>query len=168
MAGGGKTSILAKVAEARAREPNTALIIFDPKGELAEAAVAQIPTWRTVRFLDFSQPLFGLALRTPDRDLQAEAAIFSEAMVDVSRTEKGESQALNASQRSFRMARQATLALEDDPTFWHTARWLGADDSAAEWRAEKIARLAGDPQWYGVWDHFARILPAQLKKSPTQ
>jgi protein involved in plasmid replication-relaxation len=168
MAGGGKTSILAKVAEARAREPNTALVILDPKGELAEAAAAQIPTWRTVRFLDFSQPLFGLALRTLDRDLQAEAAIFSEAMVDVSRTEEGESQALNASQRSFRMARQATLALEEDPTFWHTARWLAADDSAAEWRAEKISRLAGDPEWHGVWDHFARILPAQLKKSPTQ
>lgn len=168
MAGGGKTSILAKVAEARAREPNTSLIILDPKGELAEAAAAQIPTWRTVRFLDFARPLFGLALRTPDRDLQAEAAIFSEAMVDVSRTEEGESQALNASQRSFRMARQATLALEKDPTFWHTARWLAADDAAAEWRAEKIARLAGDPQWHGVWDHFARILPAQLKKSPTQ
>lgn len=168
MAGGGKTSILAKVAEARAREPNTALVILDPKGELAEAAAAQIPAWRTVRFLDFAQPLFGLALRTPDRDLQAEAAIFSEAMVDVSRTEEGESQALNASQRSFRMARQATLALEKDPTFWHTARWLAADDSAAEWRAEKISRLAGDPQWHGVWDHFARILPAQLKKSPTQ
>jgi len=168
MAGGGKTSILAKVAEARAREPNTSVIILDPKGELAEAAVAQIPSWRTVRFLDFSRPLFGVALRTGDRDLQAEAAIFSEAMVDVSRTEEGESQALNASQRSFRMARQATLALEDDPTFWHTARWLAADDAAAEWRAEKIAKLAGDPHWHGVWDHFARILPAQLKKSPTQ
>jgi hypothetical protein len=168
MAGGGKTSILAKLAEARGREPNTAVVVLDPKGELAEAAIAQMPSWRTVRYLDFANPLIGIALRTPDRDLQAEAAIFSEAMVDVSRTEEGESQALNASQRSFRMARQATLALEKDPTIWHTARWLAADDSAAEWRAEKIALLAGDPQWHGVWDHFARILPAQLKKSPTQ
>lgn len=168
MAGGGKTSILAKLVEARSREPNTAVVVLDPRGELAEAAVGQIPTWRTVRYLDFSKPLFGVALRTPERDLQAEAAIFTEAMVDVSRTEEGESQALNASQRSFRMARQATLALEPDPTMWHTARWLAPDDAAAEWRAEKIARLAGDPQWHGVWDHFARILPAQLKKSPTQ
>lgn len=168
MAGGGKTSILAKIAECRAREPNTAVIVLDPKGELAEAAVALMPSWRVVRLLDFDRPLFGMALRTPDRNLQAEAAIFSEAMVDVSRTEEGDSQALNASQRSFKMARQATLALEQEPTFWHTARWLASDDDAAQWRARKISELAGDPQWHGVWDHFARILPAQLQKSPAQ
>jgi hypothetical protein len=166
--GGGKTSLLAKIAEVRAREPNTAVIVLDPKDELAEAAAALMPSWRTVRFLDVARPLFGMALRTADRDLQAEASIFSEAMVDVSRTEEGDSQALNASQRSFKMARGATLALEQDPTFWHTARWLASDDEAAEWRAEKIARLAGDPHWHGVWDHFARILPAQLQKSPSQ
>jgi hypothetical protein len=166
--GGGKTSLLAKIAEVRAREPNTAVIVLDPKDELAEAAAALMPDWRTVRFLDVARPLFGMALRTADRDLQAEASIFSEAMVDVSRTEEGDSQALNASQRSFKMARGATLALEQDPTFWHTARWLASDDEAAEWRAEKIAKLAGDPHWHGVWDHFARILPAQLQKSPSQ
>jgi hypothetical protein len=166
--GGGKTSLLAKIAEVRGREPNTAVIVLDPKDELAEAAAGLMPSWRTVRFLDVAQPLFGMALRTPDRDLQAEASIFSEAMVDVSRTEEGDSQALNASQRSFKMARGATLALEEDPTFWHTARWLASDDEAAEWRAKKIAKLAGDPQWHGVWDHFARILPAQLQKSPSQ
>jgi len=166
--GGGKTSILAKIAEVRAREPNTAVIVLDPKGDLAEAAAALMPSWRTVRFLDVARPLFGMALRTPDRNLQAEAAIFSEAMVDVSRTEEGDSQALNASQRSFKMARGATLALEEDPTFWHTLRWLAPDESAEIWRARKIARLAGDPQWHAVWDHFARILPAQLEKSPAQ
>ncbi len=166
--GGGKTSILAKIAEVRAREPNTAVIVLDPKDDLAEAATALMPSWRTVRVLDVARPLFGMALRSADRDLQAEAAIFSEAMVDVSRTEEGDSQALNASQRSFKMARGATLALEEDPTFWHTARWLASDDEAAEWRAEKIAKLSGDPQWHGVWDHFARILPAQLAKSPAQ
>ncbi|HEX7244029.1 MAG TPA: replication-relaxation family protein [Solirubrobacterales bacterium] len=166
--GGGKTSILAKIAEVRAREPNTAVIVLDPKGDLAEAAAALVPSWRTVRILDVARPLFGMALRTPDRDLQAEAAIFSEAMVDVSRTEEGDSQALNASQRSFKMARGATLALEEEPSFWHTLRWLAPDESAAEWRAEKIAKLAGDPQWHAVWDHFARILPSQLAKSPAQ
>lgn len=166
--GAGKTSLLARVGGARACEPNTALIVLDPKGELAEAIASEVPDWRTVRFLDFSRPLFGMALETPGRDLQVEAEIFSEAMVDVSRTEEGESQALNASQRSFKMARGATLALEEDPTFWHTARWLASDDEAAEWRAEKIKKLAGEPQWHAVWDHFARILPAQLAKSPAQ
>jgi hypothetical protein len=166
--GGGKTSILAKIAEVRAREPNTAVIVLDPKGDLAEAAAALMPSWRTVRVLDVARPLFGMALRTPGRDLQAEAAIFSEAMVDVSRTEEGDSQALNSSQRYFKMARGATLALEEDPTFWHTLRWLAPDESAAEWRAEKIAKLAGDPQWHAVWDHFARVLPTQLAKSPAQ
>ncbi|HEU5105558.1 MAG TPA: replication-relaxation family protein [Solirubrobacterales bacterium] len=166
--GGGKTSLLAKIAEVRARDPNAALIVLDPKGDLAEAAAASMPSWRTVRVLDFARPLFGIELRTPERDLQAEASIFSEAMVDVSRTEEGESQALNASQRSFKMSRGATLALEEDPTFWHTLRWLAPDEAAEEWRAEKIAKLAGDPQWHAVWDHFARILPAQLAKSPSQ
>lgn len=166
--GGGKTSILAKIAEVRAREPNTAVIVLDPKGDLAEAAATLMPSWRTVRVLDVARPLFGMALRTPGRDLQAEAAIFSEAMVDVSRTEEGESQALNSSQRYFKMARGATLALEENPTFWHTLRWLAPDEAAEEWRAEKIAKLAGDPQWHAVWDHFARVLPTQLAKSPAQ
>lgn len=166
--GSGKTSLLAAISRVRATEPNTALILLDPKGDLAEAAAESVPSWRTVRFLDVAKPLFGLALRTPDRDLAAEAAIFSEAMVDVSRTEEGDSQALNASQRSFKMARGATLALEEDPTFWHTLRWLAPDPEAAEWRAEKISKLAGDPQWHAVWDHFARILPAQLAMSPAQ
>lgn len=166
--GTGKTSILAAIARVRATEPNTAMIVLDPKGDLAEAVAEAIPSWRTVRFLDVNNPLFGVALRTPERDLQAEAAIFSDAMVDVSRTEEGESQALNASQRSFKMARGATLALEEDPTFWHTLRWLAPDDDAEEWRVKKIAKLAGDPQWHAVWDHFARILPAQLAKSPAQ
>lgn len=167
-AGGGKTSVLARVGAVRACEPNTALVVLDPKGELAEAIAASVPAWRTVRFLDVGRPLFGLALETPERDLTVEAEIFSEAMVDVSRTEEGDSQALNASQRSFKMARGATLALESEPTFWHTARWLASDDEAAEWRAKKIAGLAGDPRWHAVWDHFARILPAQLQKSPSQ
>ncbi|MBS1895428.1 MAG: replication-relaxation family protein [Actinobacteria bacterium] len=167
-AGGGKTSVLARVGAVRATEPNTALVVLDPKGELAEAIAATVPAWRTVRFLDVARPLFGLALETPDRDLTVEAEIFSEAMVDVSRTEEGDSQALNASQRSFKMARGATLALEVEPTFWHTARWLASDDDAAEWRAKKIAKLAGDSKWHAVWDHFARILPAQLQKSPSQ
>ena len=166
--GGGKTSLLARIAEVRARETNTAVIVLDPKDELAEAALASMPSWRDVWYLDVARPLFGMALRTPDRDLQAEASIFSEAMVDVSRTEEGDSQALNASQRSFKMARGATLALEEEPTFWHTARWLASDDEAEEWRAEKIRKLAGDAHWHNVWDHFARILPAQLKKSPAQ
>jgi hypothetical protein len=166
--GGGKTSILAKIAEVRAREPNTAVIVLDPKGDLAEAAAALMPSWRTVRVLDVARPLFGMALRTPNRDLQAEAAIFSEAMVDVSRTEEGDSQALNSSQRYFKMARGATLALEENPTFWHTLRWLAPDEAAEVWRAEKIAKLAGDPQWHAVWDHFARVLPTQLARSPAQ
>jgi hypothetical protein len=166
--GAGKTSVLARVGAVRACEPNTALVVFDPKGEAAEAIAAMVPSWRTVRFLDVTRPLFGLALETPNRDLTVEAEIFSEAMVDVSRTEEGDSQALNASQRSFKMARGATLALEAEPTFWHTARWLASDDDAAEWRAKKIAKLAGDPKWHLVWDHFARILPAQLQKSPSQ
>jgi hypothetical protein len=166
--GTGKTSILAAIAGVRATEPNTAMIVLDPKGDLAEAVAEAIPSWRTVRFLDVNNPLFGMALRTPERDLQAEAAIFSDAMVDVSRTEEGESQALNASQRSFKMARGATLALEEEPTFWHTLRWLAPDDAAEEWRVEKIAKLAGDPEWHAVWDHFARVLPAQLAKSPAQ
>lgn len=122
--GGGKTSILAKLAEVRAQEPNTALIVLDPKEELAEAAAALMPSGRTVRVLDVAKPLFGMALRTLERDPHKEAAIFSDAMVDVSRTEKGESQALNASQRSFKMARAATLALEEEPTFWHTRAGL--------------------------------------------
>jgi hypothetical protein len=166
--GGGKTSLLAKIAEVRATEPNTAVIVLDPKGDLAEAAAALMPTWRTVRVLDVARPLFGMALRTPGRDLQAEAAIFSEAMVDVSRDEAGDSQALNSSQRYFKMARGATLALEENPTFWHTLRWLAPDEAAEEWRIEKIAKLAGDPQWHAVWDHFARVLPTQLAKSPAQ
>ncbi|HWC47858.1 MAG TPA: replication-relaxation family protein, partial [Solirubrobacterales bacterium] len=166
--GGGKTSLLAKISEVRALDPDAAVIVIDPKDELAEAAAGLMPSWRKVHFLDVAHPLIGLALRTESRDLQAEASIFSEAMVDVSRTEEGDSQALNASQRSFKMARGATLALEEEPTFWHTARWLASDDDAAEWRAEKIARLAGDPRWHAVWDHFARILPAQLQKSPSQ
>ena len=166
--GGGKTSILAKIAEVRAREPNTAVIVLDPKGDLAEAAATLMPSWRTVRVLDVARPLFGMALRTPNRDLQAEAAIFSEAMVDVSRTEEGDSQALTSSQRYFKMARGATLALEENPTFWHTLRWLAPDEAAEEWRVEKIAKLAGDPQWHAVWDHFARVLPTQLAKSPAQ
>jgi len=167
-AGSGKTSLLASAGGARSCEPNTAVIVLDPKGELAEAVAEKVPSWRTVRYLNVAAPLFGMALETADRNLHAEAEIFSEAMVDVSRTEEGDSQALNASQRSFKMARSATLALEEDPTFWHTARWLASDDDAAEWRAEKIAKLAGDPQWHAVWDHFARILPAQLQKSPSQ
>lgn len=166
--GSGKTSVLAKVAELRAREADTAVIVIDLKDEVAEAAASSIPAWRHVRYLDIGEPLFGMSLHTADGDLQREASIFSEAMVDVSRTEEGESQALNASQRSFKMARGATLALEEDPTFWHTARWLAPDDSAARWREEKIAKLAGDPEWHAVWDHFARILPAQLKMSPSQ
>jgi hypothetical protein len=166
--GGGKTSLLARIGAVRATEPNTAVIVLDPKGDLAEAAAALMPSWRTVRVLDVAQPLFGMALRTPGRNLQAEAAIFSEAMVDVSRTEEGDSQALISSQRYFKMARGATLALEEDPTFWHTLRWLAPDEAAEEWRVEKIAKLAGDPQWHAVWDHFARVLPTQLAKSPAQ
>ena len=166
--GGGKTSILAKLAEVRAREPNTALIVLDPKEELDRGGGGA-----------------DADLAHGARARRRQAALRHGAAHARARSAQGGGDLLRCDGRRLAHRAGREPGAERLPALVQNGsrgdagarggadvlahpRWLAPDDDAAAWRAEKIAKLAGDPEWHGVWDHFARLLPAELTKSPAQ
>src|SRR3954470_2623902 len=76
--GGGKTSILLRDVANAARDPNRALILIDPKEDLARDALHVIPRSRTVHHLDLSKPYCGLnvlGMRGLDPEVRADLLI---------------------------------------------------------------------------------------------
>lgn len=106
--GMGKTSVMARIALADALDPRKALIVIDPKEDLARLLLGLMPAWRTVWYLDVGRPELGLNPLTIPGEPQAIASLLVQALIEAS--PPGSIGA--ASDRFLRMAATAVAAVE--------------------------------------------------------
>jgi hypothetical protein len=154
----GKSSYLvASVAEDLSRERCT-VIVLDPKGDAAEAAVSLVPAQRTCTLLDFSHPTCGfnpLAVEAPadviaDYVVAALKNLFTDADIRAS------------SDRYLRNAIIAVLAYDRGSTLWDAARLLSVGEEGYSYRSRVGARLRAMPEFKEISDFFTAELAAQL------
>ena len=169
--GMGKTALEAAVVSLVARNPDYAMFLLDPKGDLAEAALSAIPSNRKVHYIDFHAPECGIDpfLVSGGRDFDAIVDVINQGMIDVSRTEDDESQILGSSLDLLTNANLATLATTVPfgirPTLHHFGQWLSTSDGAIEWREALIEKvLKRRPDMHAVTTAYLE-LHSNLRKA---
>jgi hypothetical protein len=154
----GKSSYLvATVAEDLQRE-RCAVIVLDPKGDAAEAAVSLVPPDRTCTLLDFAHPTCGfnpLAVGAPadtiaDYVVSALKNLFTDGDIRAS------------SDRYLRNAIIAVLAYDRESTLWDAARLLSVGEEGYAYRSRVAGHLRSQPEFKEISEFFTGELSAQL------
>jgi hypothetical protein len=154
----GKSSYLvASIVEDLSRG-RCAVILLDPKGDAAEAALGNVPPERVCTLLDFAHPTCGfnpLAVDAPadviaDYVVAALKALFTDADIRAS------------SDRYLRNAIIAVLAYDRGSTLWDAARLLSVGPEGYEYRARVGARVRELPELKEISDFFTAELSVQL------
>ncbi len=154
----GKTSYLVATVAEDLRRENCAVIVLDPKGDAAEAAVSLVAPERTCTLLDFSHPTCGfnpLAVKAPadtiaDYVVGALKNLFTDADIRAS------------SDRYLRNALIAVLAYDRGATLWDAARLLSVGEEGYAYRARVGARVRELPEFKEISEFFTAELAAQL------
>jgi hypothetical protein len=154
----GKSSYLVATVAEDLRRARCAVIVLDPKGDAADAAVSVVPLERTCTLLDLSHPTCGfnpLAVDAPadviaDYVVAALKSLFTDADIRAS------------SDRYLRNAIIAVLAYDRDSTLWDAARLLSVGEEGYSYRANVGARVRTLPEFKEISEFFTAELTAQL------
>jgi hypothetical protein len=157
----GKSSYLAATVAADLRRERCALIVLDPKGDAAEAAISLVPPERTCTLLDFAHPTCGfnpLAVKAPadtiaDYVVGALKHLFTDADIRAS------------SDRYLRNAVIAVLAHDPGASLWDAARLLSVGEEGYAYRARVGAHVRTLPEYKEIAEFFTAELTAQLADS---
>jgi hypothetical protein len=157
----GKSSYLVATVAEDLRRERCAVIVLDPKGDAAEAAVGLVPVERTCTFLDLAHPTCGfnpLAVDAPadviaDYAVAALKHLFTDADIRAS------------SDRYLRNAIIAVLAYDRSSTLWDAARLLSVGEEGYSYRARVGARIRALPEFKEISEFFTAELTAQLADS---
>jgi hypothetical protein len=146
----GKSSYLvATVAEDLLRE-RCAVIVFDPKGDAAEAAVSLVPRERTCTLLDFAHPTCGFN----PLDVRAPADTIADYVVASLKQLFSEGDIKASSDRYLRNAIIAVLAYDRSSTLWDAARLLSVGEEGYAFRARVAASLRSQPEFKEISEFF--------------
>jgi hypothetical protein len=154
----GKSSyLIATVAEDLRRE-RCAVIVLDPKGDAADAAVSLVPRRRTCTLLDFAHPTCGfnpLAVEAPadviaDYVVAALKNLFTDADIRAS------------SDRYLRNAIIAVIAFDRSATLWDAARLLSVGEEGYAYRRTVGSSVRTLPAYKEISAFFTSELTAQL------
>lgn len=165
--GTGKTSLMCRTIAADVITNDCAVIVLDPKSDLARKALSTIPRERTVHFLDFGAPEIGFNPLLAPGDAAMVADKLVEAFKDIH--EAGDIRA--SSDRYLRQAAHATIgasrlgALDGPPTLWHMYRLLLPSED--EFRDRVVRAIEPDAAFTETSTFFGRDLPDDLKRAPT-
>ncbi|HYM46091.1 MAG TPA: replication-relaxation family protein [Solirubrobacteraceae bacterium] len=154
----GKSSYLVATVAEDLRRERCAVIVLDPKGDAAEAAVSLVPASRTCTLLDFAHPTCGfnpLAVNAPadviaDYVVAALKNLFTDADIRAS------------SDRYLRNAIIAVLAYDRQSTLWDAARLLSVAEEGYSYRNAVGARVRTMPEFKEISEFFTAELSAQL------
>jgi hypothetical protein len=154
----GKTSYLVATVAEDLRREDCAVIVLDPKGDAAEAAISLVAPERTCTLLDFAHPTCGfnpLAVQAPadtiaDYVVGALKHLFTDADIRAS------------SDRYLRNAIIAVLAYDREGTLWDAARLLSVGEEGYAYRARVGARVRELPEFKEISEFFTAELAAQL------
>jgi hypothetical protein len=150
----GKTSYLtATVAEDLLRD-RCSVIVLDPKGDAADAAISLVPTTRTCTLLDFANPTCGFNPLAVD----APADVIADYVVAALKNLFSDADIRASSDRYLRNSIIAVLAYSRASTLWDAARLLSVGEDGYAYRAAVGARVRALPEFVG--DRRARAPPS--------
>ncbi len=154
----GKSSYLvATVAEDLQRE-HCCVIVLDPKGDAAEAAVSLVPEGRVCTLLDLSQPTCGFNPLAVD----APADVIADYVVAALKNLFTDADIRASSDRYLRNAIIAVLAHDRESTLWDAARLLSVGEEGYSYRARVGAYVRAMPEFKEISEFFTAELTAQL------
>ncbi|HTD57891.1 MAG TPA: replication-relaxation family protein, partial [Solirubrobacteraceae bacterium] len=154
----GKSSYLvATVAEDLQREL-CAVIVLDPKGDAAEAALSLVPEDRTCTLLDFAHPTCGFNPLAVD----APADTIADYVVSALKNLFTDGDIKASSDRYLRNAIIAVLAYDRESTLWDAARLLSVGEEGYAYRSRVAGRLRSQPEFKEISEFFTSELSAQL------
>ena len=157
----GKSSYLvATVAEDLQRE-RCCVIVLDPKGDAAEAAVSLVPEGRVCTLLDLSQPTCGFNPLAVD----APADVIADYVVAALKNLFTDADIRASSDRYLRNAIIAVLAHDRESTLWDAARLLSVGEEGYSYRARVGAHVRALPEFKEISEFFTAELTAQLADS---
>ncbi len=154
----GKTSYLVASVREDLRRPDCAVIVLDPKGDAADAALSAVPDHRVCTLLDLARPTCGfnpLAVRAP-------IDAIADYVVAALRQLFADGEVRGSSDRYLRNALIAALAYDRRASLWDVARLLEVGPAGVALRARVADRLVAQPEFAEVVTFLAEELPGQL------
>jgi hypothetical protein len=154
----GKSSYLVATVAEDLRREGCAVIVLDPKGDAAEAAVSLVPEGRTCTLLDFSKPTCGFNPLAVD----APADVIADYVVAALKNLFDDGDIRASSDRYLRNAIIAVLAYDRESTLWDAARLLSVGEEGYSYRSRVGARVRALPEFKEISEFFTAELTAQL------
>ncbi len=154
----GKSSYLVATVAEDLRRQRCAIVLLDPKGDAAEAAVSIVPRERTCTLLDFAHPTCGFNPLAVD----APADVIADYVVAALRNLFDDADIKASSDRYLRNAIIAVLAYDRKSTLWDAARLLSVGRDGYSYRAKVGARVRELPELKEISEFFTAELSAQL------
>ncbi len=154
----GKSSYLVATVAEDLRRERCAVIVLDPKGDAAEAAVSVVPTDRTCTLLDFSHPTCGFNPLAVD----APADTIADYVVSALKNLFSDGDIRASSDRYLRNAIIAVLAYDRHSTLWDAARLLSVGEEGYAYRSRVAGALRTQPEFKEISEFFTGELSAQL------
>ncbi len=157
----GKSSYLVATVAEDLRRERCCVIVLDPKGDAAEAAVSLVPEGRVCTLLDLSQPTCGFNPLAVD----APADVIADYVVAALKNLFDDADIRASSDRYLRNAIIAVLAHDRESTLWDAARLLSVGEEGYSYRARVGARVRALPEFKEISEFFTAELTAQLADS---
>jgi hypothetical protein len=157
----GKSSYLAATIAEDLRRERCTVVVLDPKGDAAEAAVSLVAPERTCTLLDFAHPTCGFNPLAVD----APADTIADYVVGALKQLFSDSDIRASSDRYLRNAIIAVLAHDPRSTLWDAARLLSVGEEGYSYRARVGAHVRTLPEFREIAQFFTAELAAQLADS---
>jgi hypothetical protein len=154
----GKSSFLVATVAEDLRRERCAVIVLDPKGDAADAAVSVVPAERTCTLLDLAQPTCGFNPLAVD----APADVIADYVVAALKNLFTDADIRASSDRYLRNAIIAVLAYDRDSTLWDAARLLSVGEEGYTYRSRVGAAVRALPEFREISEFFTAELSAQL------
>jgi hypothetical protein len=154
----GKSSYLVATVAEDLRRERCCVIVLDPKGDAAEAAVSLVPASRTCTLLDLAHPTCGFNPLA----VQAPADVIADYVVAALKNLFDDADIRASSDRYLRNAIIAVLAYDRESTLWDAVRLLSVGEEGYSYRARVGARVRALPEFKEISEFFTAELTAQL------
>jgi hypothetical protein len=154
----GKSSYLVATIAEDIRRERCAVIVLDPKGDAADAALSVVPEERTCTLLDFSHPTCGFNPLAVD----APADVIADYVVAALKNLFTDADIRASSDRYLRNAIIAVLAHDRTCNLWDAARLLSVGEEGYSYRRAVGARVRELPELSEISRFFTAELSAQL------
>jgi hypothetical protein len=154
----GKSSYLVATIAEDLRRERCAVVVLDPKGDAADAAVSLVPPERTCTLLDLAHPTCGFNPLSVD----APADVIADYVVAALKNLFTDVDIRASSDRYLRNAIIAVLAFDRRGTLWDAARLLSVGEEGYAYRRSVGATVRTLPEFKEISDFFTAELSAQL------